>query len=110
MTTKLEKDVEILKKDIDKFRTHLGGVLSDVGHSSHDKVLETRDRLKAAVESFEGRAVNELGRANEAIHAQSEKAINASREVVISRPITTVFVSFAAGLMTAFLLDRHNSK
>jgi ElaB/YqjD/DUF883 family membrane-anchored ribosome-binding protein len=107
MTTKLEKDVESLRNDIERFRTHLGSVLSDVGSASHDKVLETRDRLKTAVESFEGKAAKELGRANEAFHEESEKAINASREIVRSRPLTTVLVSFGVGLMTAFLLDRH---
>ncbi|MEJ2702387.1 MAG: hypothetical protein P8Z79_08090 [Sedimentisphaerales bacterium] len=107
MASKLEKDVESLQKDIERFRTHLGDALSDVGSASHDKVLETRDRLRAAMEGFEGRAAKELGRANEALQEQGEKALNASREVVISRPLTTVLVSFGVGVMTAFLLDRH---
>ncbi len=110
MTTKLERDIESLKKDIDKFRSHLGGTLSDAGSLSHDKVLETKDRLKAAMAGFEGKAAEKIGHANEVMHDQGERAIHASREVVASKPLTTVMVSFAAGLMTAFLLDRHNSK
>lgn len=109
MTTKLEKDVESLRKDIEKFRTHLSSTLSDVGDLSHDKVLETKDRLKSAVEGFEGRAMRQIGHANEVFHDRGERAIQASREMVVSRPITTVAISFAAGLMTALLLDRHKA-
>lgn len=109
MATKLERDVESLKKDIEKFRTHLSSTLSDVGSLSHDKVLETKDRVKTAMEGFEGRAIKEMGHANEVIHDRGERAIQASREAIVSRPITTVAISFAAGLMTALLLERHKA-
>ncbi len=107
MATKLERDMASLKKDIEKFRTHLSSTLSDVGNLSHDKVLETKDRLKTAMEGFEGQALRQIGEANELIHDRGERAIQASREAVIHRPLTTVAVSFAAGLMTALLLERH---
>lgn len=107
MATKLEKDVESLKKDIEKFRSHLGDALSDVGHLSQDKLVETKDRLRIAMEGFEGKTLERMERANDVIHDQGERAIEASRKMVVSRPITTVAISFAAGLMTAFLLERH---
>jgi ElaB/YqjD/DUF883 family membrane-anchored ribosome-binding protein len=107
MATKLEKDVESLKKDIEQLRLHLGSTLSSVGDASHDKVGETKQRLKAAMQGLEGMALDRLGRANDVIHERGERAIQASREVVVRRPITTMGVSFAAGLMTAFLLERH---
>ncbi len=106
MTTKLEKDVETLKKDIEKFRAHLGGTMADAGSLSHDKVLEMKERLQAAVEGFEGMAVKQAAHANEVIHDQGERAIRASRDTVVRRPFTAVAVSFAAGLLTAFLLER----
>ncbi len=106
MTTQLEKDVESLKKDIERFRSDLGSTLSDVGSLSHDKVLETKDRLKSAVEGFEGMAAKKIERANEAIHDGGEQAIQAFREGVVHRPFTSVAISFAAGLMAALLLER----
>jgi ElaB/YqjD/DUF883 family membrane-anchored ribosome-binding protein len=106
MTTKLEKDVESLKKDIEKLRADLGIALSDVGTLGQDKVMETKERLKTAVEGFEGTALKHIEHANEVIHDGSERAIQASREMVVTRPITTVAVSFVAGLLTAFLLER----
>lgn len=108
MATRLEKDVETLKKDLEHFREHLGSALSDAGSLSHDKVLETKDRLKAAMAGFEGRAMKEIGQANEMLHDQGERALRASREMVVHRPFTTVAVSFAAGLLTAFLLDKQH--
>jgi len=106
MTTKLEKDVESLRKDIEKLRSDLGIALSDVGTLGQEKVIETKDRLKAAVEGFEGTALKHVEHANEVIHDEGERAIRASREMVVRRPITTVVVSFAAGLMAALLLER----
>lgn len=108
MSTRIEKDVDALKKDIERFRAHLGSTLSDAGTLSHDKVLQTKERLKAAMQGFEGTAVKEIGHANEVIHDQGERALRASREMVVRRPFTTVVVSFAAGLVTAFLLDKHH--
>lgn len=108
MATRLEKDVETLKKDIERFREHLGGTVSSAGDLSHDKVLETKERLKAAIAGFEGMAAEKAERANEVIHDQGERALHASREMVTQRPFTTVAVSFAAGLLAAFLLDKHH--
>ena len=107
MTTQLEKDVESLKKDIERFRSDLSRTLSNVGNLSHDKVLETKDRLKSAVEGFEGMALQQVGHANEVIHDQGEQAIQAFREGVVHRPFTFVAISFTAGLMAALLLERH---
>ncbi len=107
MTTQLEKDVESLKKDIERFRSDLSRTLSDVGNLSHDKVLETKDRLKSAMEGFEGMALQQAGHAHEVIHDQGEQAIQAFREGVVHRPFTSVAISFTAGLMAALLLERH---
>jgi len=106
MGTDYEQDVETLKKDIENLKAHLSDMLSGVGSLSHERVLEARERLKSAMEGFEGMTLNQIRHANEVIHEQSERALQASRHAVARRPITSMAVSFAAGVMAAFLLER----
>jgi ElaB/YqjD/DUF883 family membrane-anchored ribosome-binding protein len=106
MSKELEKDVETLKKDIGKFREDLADMLSDVGNLSQDKVRQTRANLKLAMEALEGRAAEKIGQANDILHEQSERALKASRETIMERPLTTVAISFGAGILTAMLMER----
>ncbi|MBN1362170.1 MAG: hypothetical protein JW993_16360 [Sedimentisphaerales bacterium] len=82
--------MEAPKRDIERFRAHLGDTLSDASNLSHDKVQESKEQLRAAMEGFEGMARRQIGPVNEAIHDQGECAPHASREMVVRRPITTV--------------------
>lgn len=106
MSKELQKDIELLKNDLNKFREDLGSVFSEVGNLSQEKVHETRKNLRQAMDAFEGRAAEKIGQANEALHAQGERAIRASRETISSRPLTTVAISFGAGILTALLMER----
>ena len=108
MISAIEKDTEALKKDLGKFREDLGKALADVGEYSHEKVLETREKLKRAAADFGDLAGEKLGHAREVIRDQGQRAVTASRETVRKKPITAVGVAFAAGLLSAFLLERHN--
>jgi len=107
MATKLEKDVESLKQDIERLRSHLGSTLSDLGSLSHEKVLETKEQIKRAMEGFEGTVLAHAGHTSEVLHDRSEQAIEVLREGVTQRPFATVAISFMVGLMTALLLERH---
>ena len=106
MSKELEKDVEKLKQDISKFQNDLSGMMSDLGSLSHDKLLQTKENLKNAKQAFEGMAAEKWEHANEFMHDQGERAVKASREIVRDRPLTTIAVSFGAGLLAALLLER----
>lgn len=106
MDKQLQKDVEDLKKDINKFREDLSGTLSDAGSLSQEKIMETKERLKNATAAFEGVATEKLGKAKDVVQEKGEHAVEASREMITNRPLTTVLVSFAAGLLTAFILEK----
>lgn len=110
MSKTLEKDVEKLKDDLARFRDDLSNTISDIGTYSQDKVMQTTENLKHAKAAFKGIAAEKFVHANEYVHEQGERAINASREMVQHRPLTTIAVSFGAGILAALLLERSNHK
>jgi ElaB/YqjD/DUF883 family membrane-anchored ribosome-binding protein len=106
MNKDMQKDMEALKKDMTKFREDLGAALGDIGSYSHEKIIETKENLKDAIQSFEGAAVRKIKNANEYAHEKGEMAAEISREKIASRPLTSVAISFFAGIITAILVKR----
>jgi ElaB/YqjD/DUF883 family membrane-anchored ribosome-binding protein len=107
MITSVEQEAEALKKDIGKFRDDLGRALSDIGSFSRDKLVETRDKLKRAAYDFENAAEERFGHARDIIRDKGEKAVTSSRHVVQKKPFTAIAVAFAAGMLSAILMERH---
>ena len=103
------KDVESLKKDIENLRNDLGNMLGSVGNYSRDKVIDSKARLRMAMEDLKGRARSGAQHTWESSRDYSEQALNSSRECIGKRPFTAVAVSFAAGLVLASLMG-HNHK
>ncbi len=108
MGTTLEKDIETLKSDLNKFRDYLSSTMTDVGHFSQEKLSETRERLKAAMADFGTSAHNRISRINETVCEKCGSAMKVSREAASKRPFTTMAVSFGVGALTAALLGRRN--
>lgn len=106
MSKELEKDIEKLKKDMGKFRDGIDSTLADIGEYSQEKLLQTKENLKNAIEGFSGMAEKKMQQAGQLIQEKSEKAIKASRKMITQKPITAIAVSFAAGLLAAFLMER----
>jgi len=108
MATKLERDIEILKSDIGKFRDHLGTMMSNMGSMSQEKLSETRDRMKSAMNNFGSAAHNRMSQINESVCSRCGSAVRASREAAARKPFTTMVISFSAGAIAAALIGRRN--
>jgi len=108
MRTELERDIETLKSDLGKFRDDLGSTLSDVGEYSQEKVQETRERLRTAMEDFGVRAHKGVGHVHEVLRERGHKVMKTSCEMTAKRPLTTMAVSFGVGAIAATLLKRRN--
>jgi ElaB/YqjD/DUF883 family membrane-anchored ribosome-binding protein len=102
----MKKDLEALKKDMAKFRDDLGTTMGDLGSCSHEKLIATRENLKNAINSFEGVASEKLKAAKDYLCEKEEKAAEASREKIASRPLTAVAISFFVGIITAVLVRK----
>jgi ElaB/YqjD/DUF883 family membrane-anchored ribosome-binding protein len=100
------KDVENLKKDIENLRSDLNEMLSTVGSYSKDKVMDSKLRLRRAMDDLRGRTRTGAGRAYGTTKDYGREAVESSRACIERRPFTAVAVSFAAGLLLAALVGK----
>jgi ElaB/YqjD/DUF883 family membrane-anchored ribosome-binding protein len=98
-------EINTIREDIEKLRDDLGLLLSDVGSYSKDKLVDTRDRLSAAIEAFEGRAYGRLQGTARVVEKRGRQAVGASRDVVQEKPLTYVAAAFVAGMLLASIFD-----
>jgi len=98
-------EVDAIKEDIERLRDDLGALLSDVGSFSREKMVDTRDRLGAAIGAVEGRAYNRMQGTARVMRDRSQQAVSASRGAVEQKPITYVMAAFAAGVILASLFE-----
>lgn len=108
MTTEMDKDLESLKADLNKFKEDLSVIMSDVGNYSHDKVNDTRERLGIAMSDFKIGARERAGQAGQFAHQKTSEAIESSKHAISRKPFAVVAASFAAGIVTGILFGRHN--
>ena len=106
MSEDLQRDLEALKKDLLKFRDHMNDTLKDAGTYSHDRVLETRDRLQKAAKEFQGAAFKKIEYANDAVQEQVNKSVETSRESIARKPLTAVMISFGTGILASLLMRK----
>jgi ElaB/YqjD/DUF883 family membrane-anchored ribosome-binding protein len=94
-------DLERLKSDIQKLREDLGEMLGSAGSYSREKLVETRGRLRAAVDDLQGKAYDRLHETARVVRDRGGRAAQASRSAVGQRPLTYVATAFAAGVILA---------
>lgn len=98
-------EVDAIKEDIERLRDDLGALLSDVGSFSREKMVDTRDRLGAAIGAVEGRAYSRMQGTARVMRDRSQQAVSASRGAVEQKPITYVLAAFAAGVILSSLFE-----
>jgi len=94
-------DIETLKADIQKLRDDLGDMVGSVGSFSKEKLMETRDRLVAAVDDLQGKAYTRLRGTARTVRDHGHRAMDASRGAVEQKPLTYVVSAFIAGEILA---------
>lgn len=94
-------DIETLKADIQKLRDDLGDLLGSVGSFSKEKLMDTRNRLVAAVDDLQGRAYDRLHGTAKTVRDRGHRAVDVSRGAVEEKPLTYIAAAFAAGVILA---------
>jgi ElaB/YqjD/DUF883 family membrane-anchored ribosome-binding protein len=98
-------DLEALKADIQKLRDDLGEMMGSVGSYSKERLSETRDKLKAAVDGLQGKAYDRFQDTARMMRDRGSRAMNASRGAVEKKPLTYVAAAFATGLILASFFE-----
>jgi ElaB/YqjD/DUF883 family membrane-anchored ribosome-binding protein len=99
------REIDKIKDDLQTLRDDLGRLLGHVGSFGKGKLGTTRDKLSAAVEDVHGRAHDRLHEAKREVSDRGRQAMEASRDVVQSKPLTYIAVAFVAGMILASLFE-----
>ena len=91
----LSKDVDAIKADLDALRKDLANVLETV-----------KDTAKSRAESELDALQNRLNQLASDLHASGRDSLRAVESQIGEKPLVSVAVAFAVGLMLGKLLDR----
>ncbi len=106
-------DVEILKSDVRRLRDDVVGMIHSAKSRSKDKVMETGDRIRGMMTDLGGKATDLGSKAKEQVLDKTEalkdrgyEAVENWRGSIEHRPVTSLLVAFAAGLVFAVFITR----
>lgn len=104
--SRVDRDIEALKRDVRKVCEDLADTVSSVARHSRDMIMRNRNRLRETIAELEGRAKERLRDTSDVLKDRGRGAISSCRGGVGHRPITSVAIAFAAGLLFASLIGR----
>ncbi|MCL5280223.1 MAG: hypothetical protein M1376_09990 [Planctomycetes bacterium] len=110
---KVNEDIEILKSDVRRLRADVVGIVHSAKSRSKDTVMETSDRIRGMMTDLGGKAADIGSKAKEQVLDRTEALKDRGYEVVENwrggiehRPVTSLLVAFAAGLVFAMFITR----
>ncbi len=110
---KVNEDIEILKHDVRRLRDDVVGIVHSAKSRSKDTVMETGDRIRGMMTDLGGKAADLGSKAKDQVLDKTEVLKDRGYEVVENwrgsiehRPMTSLLVAFAAGLVFAMFITR----
>jgi ElaB/YqjD/DUF883 family membrane-anchored ribosome-binding protein len=98
-------EVDKIKDDLQQLRDDLGKLLGHIGSFGKGKLGDTRGKVSAAMEDFQGRATDRLRGTKQQASERGYQAVDASRDAVQHKPLTYVAAAFVVGMILASLLE-----
>ena len=99
-------EIDAIRGDIQKLQNDLKDMLHSVGDQSKEKLQESKQKLVAAIKSLQGQVVEKLDDSYDSLREHSQDAVKQSRKQIEERPLTAVFIAFAAGILLDRLIGR----
>jgi len=104
--TSTSTEIDVIREDIQKLQNDLKDMFHSVGEQSKEKLLESKQKLEAAIKSLQGQAVKKFDEVYDGLREHSQDAVKKSRKQIEERPLTAVFIAFAAGILLDRLIRR----
>jgi ElaB/YqjD/DUF883 family membrane-anchored ribosome-binding protein len=95
-------EIDALRQDIHKLQNDLKDMFHSVGEHGKEKLQERKQQLEDAMKNLQGRAAEIY----DSFREHGQDAVNKSKEKIEERPLTAVFIAFAAGILFDRLLGR----
>jgi ElaB/YqjD/DUF883 family membrane-anchored ribosome-binding protein len=110
---KVNADIRILKSDVRRLRDDVAGMIHSAKSRSKDTVMETGDRIRGMMTDLGGKAADFGSKAKEQVLDKTEalrdrgyEAVENWRGSIEHRPVTSLLIAFAAGLVFATIITR----
>ena len=95
MSDDLGKEMQTLKKDVEKLRDDVTETVKSLKALGRDKASQARSTVE-----------QELGRAVDEVRGRSQRAVAVMEHEIDERPMTVLLAAFAVGFVLGKLLDR----
>jgi len=103
---KVNEDVEVLKSDVRKLRADVVGMVHSAKSRSKDTVMKTGDRIRDVMMDLRDRAKDQVRDKSEALKDRSHETMENWRGGIEHRPMTSLLVAFAAGVVFALVVAK----
>jgi ElaB/YqjD/DUF883 family membrane-anchored ribosome-binding protein len=104
--TGISTEIDAIREDIQKLQNDLKDMFHSVGEQSKEKLQESKQKLEAAIKSLQGQAAEKFDEVYDSLREHSQDAVKKSRKQIEERPLTAVFIAFAAGILFDRLIGR----
>jgi ElaB/YqjD/DUF883 family membrane-anchored ribosome-binding protein len=106
---KVNEDIEVLKEDVHKLRDRVVGILHSARSRSRGMAMDTGGRIRGMMSDLRGKAkdtTDQLRDKSEVVKDRGYEAVENWRGTIEDRPITSLVIAFAAGLVLALFMAR----
>jgi ElaB/YqjD/DUF883 family membrane-anchored ribosome-binding protein len=103
---KVNKDIAVLKGDVHRLRDDVVRLIHSAKSRSKDTVMETGGRIRGIMTDLGGKVKDQVRDKSEVLKDRGYEAVDKWRGGIEHRPLTYLFVAFAAGAFLAFMIGR----
>ena len=103
---KVNEDIQVLRTDVRRLRDDVVGIAHSAKSRSKDTVVETADRIRGMMTDLGGKAKEQVLDKTEALKDRGYEAVENWRGRIEHRPVTSLLIAFASGLVFAFFITR----
>jgi ElaB/YqjD/DUF883 family membrane-anchored ribosome-binding protein len=102
----LAREIAALRSDISRLKEEVETALNSAGTLSKDKLQDTKDKLRTALENMQSRVKESLSAAYASARVHGKEAVEKSRQTIAENPFYAVGGAFLAGVVLAMLVGR----
>lgn len=103
---RVNEDIEALKHDVRRLRADVAELPSRVRLYSRSKIMRSKDRLREAAAAFQEKAKQHAHDTSVALKERGHDTAENWRGRVEHRPLASMAIAFAAGLLFATIFER----
>jgi ElaB/YqjD/DUF883 family membrane-anchored ribosome-binding protein len=103
---KVNEDIDALKSDVRRVRADMAGIVHSAKSRSKDTVMEMGGRVRDMMADLRDKTKEQIQDKSEALKDRGHETIENWRGGIEHRPLVSLLIAFAAGLVFAFFVTK----